>query len=257
MTVKFEVWNPTGNKTVLVETPIEIQRQSDVALQLMRQIPEAEQVGFVSENRLRMAGGEFCGNATMSAAARLSLLRDVQIGSSVENILSVSGVNEAVTVKTVRIQQDLFECSLCMPKPKNIQTVRLSANGVSYELPFVSFEGIGHLIMENTMTRNVAESAVRDWCEELAVDALGIMFWDRNQNALTPLVYVPAAQTMCWESSCASGTTALCAYLSAQTGRDVCLSLNEPGGMLNIESAQRALILTGTAMLEKKGVCNV
>ena len=74
MKVEYTVLDPTGNITILVTTPVEIPHQPYVASKLMELMPKAEQVGFLSETAgcdiaLRMAGGEFCGNASMSAAA--------------------------------------------------------------------------------------------------------------------------------------------------------------------------------------------
>ncbi|MEE3312421.1 MAG: diaminopimelate epimerase, partial [Acutalibacteraceae bacterium] len=80
MEVTYSLFDPTGNITLLVETPISAAERVAVASKLMELEPKAEQVGFVSQDdadvdiRLDMAGGEFCGNATMSAAA-LAVMR--------------------------------------------------------------------------------------------------------------------------------------------------------------------------------------
>ena len=76
----YSILDPTGNITALVESDLEEEYQPAAAAMLMRQHPEVEQVGFIQCNEavddndavsvvLRMAGGEFCGNAAMSAAA--------------------------------------------------------------------------------------------------------------------------------------------------------------------------------------------
>ena len=71
--VEYCVLDPTGNITILVTTPVPVALQPRIAAELMRIIPESEQVGFLSQDdscdiALRMAGGEFCGNASMCAA---------------------------------------------------------------------------------------------------------------------------------------------------------------------------------------------
>ena len=72
--IDYAVMDPTGNITILVETPVPEASQPFAAARLMELEPAAEQVGFLSSGRdgaelsLRMAGGEFCGNASMSAA---------------------------------------------------------------------------------------------------------------------------------------------------------------------------------------------
>ena len=81
---------------------------------------------------------------------------------------------------------------------------------------------------------------------------LGIMLFDREAGTLAPLVYVPAAGTLCWERSCASGTTAVGAYL-ASAGSPISLSLKQPGGILRIEADPSGdLFLTGTVRLIRR-----
>ena len=53
---------------------------------------------------------------------------------------------------------------------------------------------------------------------------------------MTPLVYVPGADTMFWENSCASGSVAAGQYLAAASGEAVKIALKEPGGTLVVES---------------------
>ena len=67
--------------------------------------------------------------------------------------------------------------------------------------------------------------------------ALGLMFLNRRENSMKPLVYVPAAGTLFWEASCASGTTAVGAFTAAETGRHVDLALMQPGGTLRIQAS--------------------
>ena len=73
--ISYAVMDPTGNITILVKTPVPAAAQPDCAARLLAAEPAGEQVGFLSPGgdgadlSLRMAGGEFCGNAAMSAAA--------------------------------------------------------------------------------------------------------------------------------------------------------------------------------------------
>ena len=75
MELEYTVWDPTKNITLLVSTPVERGAQAETAARLMAARPQVEQVGFLepaaapgAELRLQMMGGEFCGNASMSAA---------------------------------------------------------------------------------------------------------------------------------------------------------------------------------------------
>ena len=82
--LRYCILDPTGNITALAESPVAHGDQPAAAEAIMRRHPEVEQVGFVRfgadaagglAGELRMAGGEFCGNASMSAAA-LFLMRN-------------------------------------------------------------------------------------------------------------------------------------------------------------------------------------
>ena len=75
---------------------------------------------------------------------------------------------------------------------------------------------------------------------------------------MTPLVYVPAAGTLFWENSCASGTTACGAYVAAKTGGPVSLSLRQPGGSLEIRvSEDGAFGLSGTVLFMCSGSAEI
>ena len=62
------------------------------------------------------------------------------------------------------------------------------------------------------------------------------MFLDLRAERLTPLVYVPWADTLCWETSCASGTTAAGAYLASEANARLTVTLRQPGGSLTVEA---------------------
>lgn len=75
MTIDYLVADPSGNTTILVLTPVPKEEHSALAAKLLA-LPgiEAEQVGYVTREagkplRVDMMGGEFCGNASRSAAA--------------------------------------------------------------------------------------------------------------------------------------------------------------------------------------------
>ena len=80
--IKYSILDPTGNITALVESEVAVERQPAAAEAIMKRHTEVEQVGFVRfdpeegiDAQLRMAGGEFCGNASLCTAA-LYLMRN-------------------------------------------------------------------------------------------------------------------------------------------------------------------------------------
>lgn len=254
--VSYSILDPTGNITALVESPVEVSAQPAVAAGIMRHHPEVEQVGFVRLRRaagvgnrlqgeLRMAGGEFCGNATMCAAA-LSVLRSRSGERRVQESVSmrVSGAEEPVEVLLKREADGSFSAGVHMPEALGVELVDLAFEGLRAPLPLVRMEGISHLVIETDSpffdmreTPELAERAVRRWCQELSADGLGLMFLEGGVTPrhMTPLVFVPGSDTVFWESSCASGSSAVGMCLASRKGVPVDLSLVEPGGKLHVK----------------------
>ena len=280
----FSILDPTGNITALVEDPVELSKQPLVAAEIMRRYPEVEQVGYLtyrkegeSRVQMRMAGGEFCGNASMSAAALYQMRcgnRDLALTDSpVCLTLKVSGAAQPVRVQLDQIGNDAFRCSIDMPPAISIEEKRFEYKKLCGVLPLVRMEGIIHLIIEQDSPfyalihdRQSAQEAVRSWCSQLGADGLGLMFLggspvrsDRSQNSgsslerkdhkgsekvaesdLTPLVYIPGSDTVFWENSCASGTSAAGMYIADRSEVPVAMSFREPGGRLEVESHSAA-----------------
>ena len=235
--IEYCVLDPTGNITILVTTPVPVVLQPRIAAELMRIIPESEQVGFLSYDdtcdiSLRMAGGEFCGNASMCAAVYAAAKAGVMKS---EIVLRVSGSQEPIGAEVEEMSDGSWTGTVNMPRPEKIERTVLPGAG---NVPVVCFEGILHVILEEDMEKVQAEEYARIWCRELDVDAIGLMFLDRANARLKPLVYVPSADTICWENSCASGTTAAVAYLAAESGAPVRMTLSQPGGGLTVEVSE-------------------
>ena len=246
--LRCSIFDPTGNITALAESPVEAPLQPAVAADIMRRRPEVEQVGFLTLPdapglpSLRMAGGEFCGNASMCAAALTLLRRPPESDGEAVLLLRVSGASQPVEV---RLQAEGLRCwsaAVRMPPAQGIGETDFCFGGLRGSLPLVRMEGISHLIVEPESPffslladRPAAERAVREWARMLAVSGLGLMFLD-NACRLTPLVHIPASDTLFWENSCASGSAAVGMALAGRTDAPVKLSLEQPGGTLRVES---------------------
>ena len=258
--LEYRVFDPTGNITALVETQVDPADQPAAASWIMAQNPEVEQVGFVTfaaagtgasvadvPVSLRMAGGEFCGNATMCSAALYMIVNDMPGEANVK--VRVSGTKEPLDVRLVRRDAVSFDAAVTMPPAVGIDELKLSdgmlpGNDV-LRLPVVRMEGIAHVIIEPDSgffglkdDSALAETLLRGWCGVLGAECLGMMFLDEGKGvrALTPLVYVPGADTMFWENSCASGSAAAGMYLAAKEGEPVDVTFSEPAGSLRVTS---------------------
>lgn len=235
--VNYALMDPTGNRTVLVTTPVPPAQRPAVAAALMGAEPTAEQLGFVTAGEapaLTMAGGEFCGNASMAAAA---LLRPQ--GGRV--LLRVSGTPAPVPVEITPAPGG-WRGRVAMPLPLRIGVRELPSLG---SVPVVELPGITHIPLTAPLDRAAAEALIRPLCRQLAAPALGLLLTD-GKSRMTPLVYVPAADTLFWESSCASGTAAVGAWQQALLGTPVRLTLQQPAGSLTVEADGSCLWLSGT-----------
>ena len=263
MCMKFDyiLADPTGNITVLVRTPYTDDTRSVIIRESFEKEPTCEQVGFImpgSDNiiRLEMMGYEFCGHASLSAAAWHALQHGLKCGQ--ETVVSVdsSGVDDLLAVIVRRIPdrsgKPAFEGTVSMPVPE----VR-SFNGY----PLVQFSGISHLIVPAAdISTEEAEHAVKQYTQELAVPALGMMLCSEYDKLVSgdpsaetvnirPLVYVPGSDTLFWEHGCATGSTAVGFYRS-QTGIS-CSSttIKQPGGIIHVDVTDGQPDLTATVTL--------
>ena len=91
--IKYKIFNPGGNKTAIVigneYNDKEIKQIND---KILKENLDVEQVGFIDikKNKLEMAGGEFCVNATRCA------IWEYLKGKKGEIELKVSGCNEKI-----------------------------------------------------------------------------------------------------------------------------------------------------------------
>ncbi|MBR2707021.1 MAG: hypothetical protein IKE74_07290 [Mogibacterium sp.] len=271
--LKYCIFDPTGNITALVETAVDIADQPAAASHIMELEPDVEQVGFISYAEdpvaggapvsLRMAGGEFCGNATMCAAALFAIRSGLQGGAVPVKVLGISAPFEVLLERQAALN---YSAAVSIPPALDMDELRL-ADGMlpgsdSLSLPIVRMEGISHVIIEPDSgffglkdDPALAETLLRGWCGVLGAECLGMMFLGEGTaiRPMIPLVYVPGADTMFWENSCASGSAAAGMYLAAKAGAPVDVIFDEPAGRMRVESdpATGRTILHGSAILRK------
>ena len=237
----YWLFDPSGNVTALIPEEKESECDPAFAEAVMRAEPSCEQAGFVlpgaglSDAKLHMAGGEFCGNAALCTAALTAVRSGLPIGDTVRLRIAVSGADDPVSVTLDRCGNDRFTGTVVMPPVTEI--VEISLPGAAFgPVPVVIMPGICHAFLPESFGPDRAESVIRDWCADLHADAMGVMLTDPDFTRLTPLVYVPAVRTLFRENSCASGTAAAGALLSFRRKAAVSLSLEEPGGILSVSA---------------------
>ena len=274
--IKYHIFDPTKNITILVETIVDINDQPKIAKSLMDKNPSTEQVGFVKfdtdgNTMLRMAGGEFCGNATMCAGIYAALNNDDKFSKCIKKIY-VDALDKFIDVEVKRIDENTFVCVVNMPHAKSVKKIKFS-NDEIYEI--VELDGISHIIVDienyekenknlnfdinNINFKKYFEDKIKKISDFLNINSLGIIFYDKKKNNITPLVYVKNADTVYWENSCASGSIATYEYLKYKyelsnvnndTNKKTGLRLYQPcKEYLEIFEINNKLYLTGTVKI--------
>ena len=214
---------------------------------------------------IEMAGGEFCGNATMSAAVYFAMDKGIESGTvkvlacgkpvNVE-VKCIDDKGEGSHSSPVRCDlqnlpaHSVYEGIVEMPRALEIKEVKFPS-GETFTVVF--FEGIAHIIFEtneqcDSELKKYLESNIKVWCEFLKVPAMGVMVCDKGSHSSTirsddftsidsccemsmiPLVYVKSVDTLYWESSCASGTTAVGAYFTKVLNKSVTIDVWQASG---------------------------
>ncbi len=231
--IEYTVMDPTGNRTILVHTIVDETKASAVAGRIMEKEPEAEQLGFLSDVErtratIRMAGGEFCGNAAMSVAAYVNSLYG---GPAEEVEVFFEGCGIGVTALASGTTEGDYQGCVRMPEVSRIEIRHLPEIG---SFPVVEFPGITHVIRSGSFEAQVEECRIRNACAHLKAQALGFLFFEESEGTLCPLVYVKEANTLFFEKSCASGTAAIGAWLSDRDKRPVRRKIRQSGGTLQV-----------------------
>ncbi len=233
------IMDPTGNITCLVTDPVPEEERPAVTAALM---DRCEQVGYLEKAsnpaariRLRMMGGEFCGNAAMSTAAYLAEQDGLAVGKTAEIPLEVSGAGGTVFCRVERLEEG-FRGTVAMP---GVRRVERRADGITA----VEMEGITHLIRRGTeLPREEAEALLLREAEQSGAEALGLLQWDPQRRFMRPLVRVRDAGTLVWENGCGSGTCAIGAAEALKRGDGATVTeVLQPGG----RAEARVTVLNG------------
>ena len=213
--IKYRIFDPTKNITILVESDVNINEQPKIAKLLMDKNPNAEQVGFVKFDTdgnamLRMAGGEFCGNATMCAGIYAALNDKNNFSDCIKKVY-VDALDKFIEVEVKNLNENTFVGIVNMPYAKSMKKINLSGNEV-YEI--VELDGISHIIVDienydknnknlnfdtnNTNFKKYFEDKIKKISDYLNINSLGIIFYDNKKNYITPLGCVKTADTLYW-----------------------------------------------------------
>lgn len=228
--------NPAGNITLFVKTPVDRANRAPFAEKLLAMEEfAAEQVGYCCpaeegfDGHMEMAGGEFCGNA--SRAYGFLTAKEKGLNGKVHLTLDVSGSDVPVSVDA---DMDEGTARASMPLPRFVKP----ATAAGEEGVLVHLGGIAHFVVNDVEPTeeffDKAEAEIFSDMKEL--DAYGVMFLDSETGVLTPLVKVPAANSLYWEGSCGSGSLAtVIAQTEGMPDGNYAIDLVQPAGTVRAE----------------------
>lgn len=239
-TIRALTLNPTGNITCLVLDPVSAEEEKAVTARLMA--GRCEQVAYLepateppARARIRLMGGEFCGNAAMAAACYLAREEGWQAGQAGVIPLQVSGAAGVLACRVERLG-DAWEGTVPMPGLLSVAEVEVDGE----RLTAVRLEGILHLIREAEapLEDGEAEKLLRGIALRGRDEAVGLLQWNPAQKWMRPLVYVRGSNTLVWETGCGSGSAAVGAREALRQGDGIHrVEIGQPGGIIRAEAA--------------------
>lgn len=248
---QITIVRPGGNDTALVKGIIQKNQRKKINDQIMQRFPNVEQVGFYEyyptekNARLEMAGGEFCGNAIRSLA--FLLLN----GKKGELKMKVSGTKKILYTGSKRKNTSYAQ----MPIPSDARSIKRLSN----VLFLINLEGITHLIY--LQNKKQAPEKLKEQAKELlkrndllySKKAAGVMFVSnisQNKMKVDPVVWVRDIKTLFYETSCASGSTAIALWKAKERKQNSSIyKILQPSGKYLTVSVEKNLVSFRNAVI--------
>lgn len=236
----FSKWSSGGNTTLFLHAADASPRQQAAWARavLDPHVLGAEQAGCVSlaGRSVRMAGGEFCVNASRAFGALLALGAAPE-GGEWRGEISVSGWEGPVEI-TVRGAEPRWEVAARLALPAGTGPLT-HAGGRLVRLP-----GISHLLLPLEDTAPPPDLPLRaraalDAAGLLAEAAAGVIWWQPLPDGarMLPVVHVRDAGTLVAENACGSGALALALELAVSRGLTCCELAQPSGSVLQVRLA--------------------
>lgn len=249
MNVNVVKLDPSGNITLFVLSPVPVDDRRELNDALLSADPDAEQAGCLSGSgrsvRVEMMGGEFCGNASRSAAAYWAHIHGEE--GVFEVTCSGAKAPMEARVKKLGSTPPTYDAEIDLPLPLSITEEAMRVGEKEVSLIHVVLPGIDHYVY---FTEELDALSPMDYWLALKnkvstgplPDAYGLILVEEKSARMIPAVFVTATGTLYWERSCGSGSAAA---LGLRHQKSLALILKEPGGPISIKAAMKDGKLTG------------
>jgi diaminopimelate epimerase len=232
-TVNYQIYIPGGNDTGFVlGTNYTQEERKIINDKIMEKHPNVEQVGFLSQTgqpSLEMAGGEFCGNATRSAAYYFLAGKEGKLTLMVNGkdkiTAGVSSKQEAWCEIPLLSKEEAE--NMVIPRENGIYQAKMKGM-VSIVIPEEQAKPyLAHLDTIKEETRKMIYHYGLQNSE-----AVGVMYLENAQGKIKihPVVWVNSIDTLFYETACGSGTTATSMVQAYCQKKSVSLSILQPSG---------------------------
>lgn len=252
MVISFVKTSPAQNTTILITSFCPSECYAYVSNRVMdHEYLCAEQVGFIlppatkdSVVRLEMAGGEFCGNATLSAAA---YARYKGLCGDTEFSIDSSGAERPIRCRVEQRSPFVFTARCEMPPAVSIWPFTVKTQGLQVTGHVVDLKGISHFVFESWLEHRHFDDIVESLKEGLEAKAVGVVPYrktNEREYEIRPYVYVRRTGTRVFEKGCGSGSLALGLHLRQHVGIVGKLRVRQPGGVIDVETGDGNYIST-------------
>jgi len=257
--------------TIFVKDPLPREEYARIAMRVMDYSSlHGEQVGFIEKpqfsrealGRLEMMGGEFCANASRAYAVYLAMKTSPE-AQSLTVPIEVSGSGEVISVEVKKIGRGLYDAALRVREKYTTEDETFYFRNLNVYGTWVHLEGIDHLIVmkEDMKCPEDFFKELIQSMEDQSYEALGLMVYEPLKEFLSPYVYVKATDSLVHEKSCGSGTIAVGIYKAHSQGKDIDLTLFQPGGYLKVKGTftgrLEEITLSGPIEIVSEGVVNI
>lgn len=229
--IKYSIYKPAGNDTALVYgTNYTKEQKKKINDAIMEKHSNIEQVGFISNvnKELQMAGGEFCGNATRSAA--YNFLNGAEDNTEIL-VNSKDVINAGVDNK-----KNAW-CEIPLVKDKNVITKK--DDGIY----IVKIKGIILVVLQDLVSKKYLDTnhdlkqIGKQIIEKYKLEnnsAVGVIFCEKDDKVIKikPVVWVKTIDTLFAETACGSGSIAVCMVEAFLKKQSVLIDIVQPSGLI-------------------------
>lgn len=223
---KYSLYYPAGNTTALVYEGNNLDYKL-INDEILAKHSEVEQVGFIVNNELKMAGGEICFNALRCAAKFLLDKNNCnKINAKLNKIEYECGIRDNLFIKEDNLKEKYKNKAIYYTKiPLTTNINKLS----DYEYS-VDLGDIFHIIYTKKLDindENIKNFAYEYFKNNSLLDKKAVGFMYLQENILKPVVWVRDIKTLFFESACGSGSFSSFLYFNQFLNKDY-IALKQP-----------------------------